>query len=50
VLGGAWMLVALAAISVVVLALFVPEPQVPEEPHHGHWTAQVGQDAILSYL
>ena len=33
VLGGAWMLVALAAISVVVLALFVPEPQVPEGDH-----------------
>jgi ACS family hexuronate transporter-like MFS transporter len=36
VLGGAWMLVALAAISVVVLAIFVPEPRIPEGPPHGH--------------
>ena len=36
VLGGAWMLVALAAISIVVLAVFVPEPRVHEGPPHGH--------------
>ena len=36
VLGGAWMLAALAAISIVVLAIFVPEPRIPEGPPHGH--------------
>jgi MFS family permease len=32
---GAWMLTGLAAISIVILALFVPEPSVVERPHHG---------------
>jgi MFS family permease len=36
VLGGAWLLTALAAVSILLLALFVPEPQVPEGPPGGH--------------
>ena len=36
VLGGAWMLAALAAISIIVLAIFVPGPRIPEGPTHGH--------------
>ena len=36
VMGGAWLLAALAAISILVLALFVPEPEVPEGPPPGH--------------
>jgi MFS family permease len=32
---GAWMLTGLAAVSIVILALFVPEPSVLERPHHG---------------
>jgi cyanate permease len=32
---GAWMLTGLAAVSIVILALFVPEPSVVERPHHG---------------
>ncbi|MFN2168300.1 MAG: hypothetical protein ACK2U9_18820, partial [Anaerolineae bacterium] len=32
ILGGAWMLAVLAAVSVVAIALFVPEPEVPEGP------------------
>jgi ACS family hexuronate transporter-like MFS transporter len=35
-LGGAWMLAGLAAVSFVLLALFVPEPEVPKGPPHGH--------------
>ena len=31
--GGAWMLAGLAAISFVLLAVFVPEPKMPETPH-----------------
>jgi len=31
--GGAWMLAGLAAISFVLLAVFVPEPKMPEIPH-----------------
>ena len=34
VMRGAWMLAALAAVSAVVLALFVPEPEVHEGPPH----------------
>ena len=34
--GGAWMLAILAAISCVLLAIFVPEPEVPQGPAHGH--------------
>jgi len=36
VLGGAWMLAALAAISIVVLAVFLPEPKMPEGSPHSH--------------
>jgi len=36
ILAGAWMLAALAAVSVVVIAFFVPEPEVPEGPPTGH--------------
>jgi cyanate permease len=35
-LGGAWLLTILAAVSIVVLALFVPEPEVPQGPPGGH--------------
>jgi len=34
VMGGAWLLTALAVISIGVVALFVPEPKVPEGPPH----------------
>jgi len=40
VLGGAWMLVVLAAISIIVLAIFVPEPRIPEGPPHSHSAPQ----------
>jgi FHS family glucose/mannose:H+ symporter-like MFS transporter len=36
ILAGAWMLAGLAAVSVFVIALFVPEPEVPEGPPPGH--------------
>ncbi len=36
ILAGAWMLAALAAVSVIVIALLVPEPEVPEGPPGGH--------------
>ena len=36
VMGGAWLLTGLAAVSVIVLALFVPEPKLPEGPPPGH--------------
>jgi cyanate permease len=36
ILAGAWMLVALAAVSVFAIALFVPEPELPEGPPPGH--------------
>jgi MFS family permease len=36
VLGGAWMLAALAAISIVVLAVFLREPRMPEGSPHSH--------------
>ncbi|MGD9145420.1 MAG: MFS transporter [Anaerolineae bacterium] len=36
VLGGAWLLTALAAVSILLVAFFVPEPQVPEGPPEGH--------------
>ncbi len=35
-LGGAWLLTLLAAVSIVILALFVPEPEVPQGPPGGH--------------
>ena len=35
VLAGAWLLAILVAVSIVVLALFVPEPEVPAGPPHG---------------
>jgi hypothetical protein len=34
-LAGAWLLAVLVAVSIVVLALFVPEPEVPAGPPHG---------------
>jgi MFS family permease len=37
-LGGAWLLAGLAAVSIVILALLVPEPGIPEGPLHGHET------------
>jgi hypothetical protein len=36
ILAGAWMLVGLAAVSVVAIGLFVPKPEVPEGPPAGH--------------
>jgi hypothetical protein len=36
VLGGAWLLTSLAAVSILLLALFVPEPQIPEGPPGDH--------------
>jgi cyanate permease len=36
ILAGAWMLAALAAVSVAVIALFVPEPEPPDGPRPGH--------------
>lgn len=33
--GGAWTLAILAALSFVLLAVFVPEPEIPEGPPHG---------------
>ena len=36
ILAGAWMLAGLAAVSVFVIALFVPEPEVPAGPPPGH--------------
>jgi hypothetical protein len=34
--GGAWMLALLAAVSFVLLAVFLQEPSMPEGPPHGH--------------
>jgi len=35
VLAGAWLLAILVAVSILVLAIFVPEPEVPAGPPHG---------------
>lgn len=35
VLAGAWLLAILVAVSILILALFVPEPEVPAGPPHG---------------